>query len=291
MNTQQLQSLIDSTITQTVMISETVELTDYSTVNLKGKIIQSSAEPSFRIMGKFWTLTSGKIISQVGLVFDCLSSQSGLMLNVSAATVMRSKEVFRCIQDSSCYDTHIIGGEWQKPQEMLTPIILVDSNGPFFNSNSFSKMRFQTNGKAGAPCIRLACGHLSNYLYGNAIQDCNFEIPNGGAIHLQSCFGTTITNPYMFDCDLFGPITDHLIYSGRLAANKLKSKQTTITNYFRLSGSLNVDKYDIYAPSLDHQSSLILTGVDSIDGALARIHVPKESVPFQRAVYVQQTTS
>ena len=284
MNTQQLQALIDSSSLQTVMISETVVVQDYSTLNLRGKIIQSSADPSFMIDGKFWTIQSGKIISQVGLVYDCIRSQSGLMLNVSSATVMRSKEVFRCIQDNSCYDTHIIGGEWQKPQEMLTPIILVDSNGPFFNANSFSKIRFQTNGKAGAPCLRLACGHLSNYLYGNSIQDCNFEIPNGGAIQLQSCFGTSITNAYMFDCDLFGPITDHLISVGRLASNKLKSKNTRISNYFRLSGSLNPDKYDIYAPSDEHQSSLVVDSIDGIDGAMMRIKVTKDALPFMRSV-------
>lgn len=291
MNTQQLQSLIDNTPAQTVMISETVDIADYSTVNLKGKIIQSSADPSFRIAGKFWTLTSGKIVSQVGLVFDCISSQSGMMLNVSVATVMRSKEVFRCIQDNSCYDTHFIGGEWQKPQEMLTPIILVDSNGPFFNANSFSKIRFQTNGKALSPCVRLACGHLSNYLYGNSIQDCNFEIPNGGAIQLQSCFGTSIINAYMFDCDLFGPITEHLIYCGRLASNKLKTKSTIISNYFRLSGTLNPDKFDIYAPSSEHQSSLVLNNIDSIDGAQAKLNIAKESIPFHRSINVQFITS
>lgn len=257
---------------QTVSVSETIRISSMDHLDLAGRQLQSSADPVFHVKGEHWSVRNGKLTAQAGSLFNIEASNAGIMANLFATGWLRRKELFRCVGESQCYDTHIIGGEWQKPQSMLSPIIYVDVNGPYFNSNSIAKLRFQTNGLAQAPCVLLRCSHSANWIYGNAIQDINFEIPNGGAIHLESCFGTNISNCYIFDADLFGNITNHLIHLSK-SPTGLNSKFTTITNYFRLSGIQNPGVFDILATN-HYPDSLFLSSIGGIEGAKLTVRLP-----------------
>ena len=116
------------------------------------------------------------------------------------------EDLMELVEDS-VYDTHFIGGEWVKPQGMTVLHIMVATNGPFFNANSVSRCRFQTNGAPLSPCVLLSCTLTNNWLYGNTFSNINFEIPNAGAIHLHSCFAHSLQDIQIFDADLFGPIS------------------------------------------------------------------------------------
>lgn len=288
MHTKDLQRLIDSSLLDSIQVEETIVISDRSYLDLKGLEVVSSADPVFTIQGRHWMIQAGKVKSTSGVIFDCISSQSGMVLNTFFTGSLRAKPLFQCLDGNSCYDTHFIGGEWQKPQGMLSPIVSVEVDGPYFNNNSWSRCRFQTNGMPESPCVKLTCTKKNNWIYGNSFQQINFEIPNGGAIHLHSCFGHTIQDVQMFDADLFGTITNHLIYLTRSSATSLRSTQTRIHGYFRLSGVLDEGVYDIFAPSSDHTfDTLDLNSIGGIQGAQTRINVSKSTMLMNRSIQSQ----
>lgn len=278
MHAQQLQYIIDNTLDQNINIAETVLITDLDAINLKNKVIHSTADPVFQVQGRHWSVANGKIRCMVGVGFEIVASANGLLSNVYCAGLMKSKELFRCVGMNSCYDTHIIGGEWEKPQGMTVPIISVSVSGPFFNANTFRCLRLQTNGAPQAPCVLLSCTHSANWIYGNSFYDINFEVPNAGAIHLNSAFSTIIQNAQIFDADLYGNVTGPLIKIGRLSTNHLKSKMTKILGYYRLSGIANPGIYDIDIPTSGHYGdSLSLDMIGGIAGALVQVRVTDPS--------------
>jgi len=288
MTSKQLQALIDAETTNTLTISETVLIQDRSSINLRELNVVSSADPVFSIQGKHWMVQSGKVTATNGVLFDCINSQSGMVHNVFMSGFFKSKALFQCMNNNSCYDTHFIGGEWAKPQGMTVPHIMVATNGPFFNANSVSRCRFQTNGIPASPCILLSCTLTNNWLYGNTFSNINYEIPNAGAIHLHSCFGHSLQDIQIFDADLFGPITDHLIKLTRSSSTSLRSNQTRLHGYFRLSGTINDGIYDIFAPSTDHVSdTLDLNSVGGIQGANIKMNVSRSTLLFNRSLQSQ----
>lgn len=285
MTVAQLMVLLDSDTTGTVTVNETVYVGDLNVLDLRGKTVKSTADPAFQIQGRWWTIRGGKVQATAGVLFECVSSSSGLMANVFASGLLRGKELFRCIGSNGCYDTNVIGGEWAKPADMLTPIIRVEVNGPTYNRNTWQGLRLQTNGRPQAPAIKLACTHSANWIYANVIRDINFEIPNAGAIHLESCFQTVLDGIHVFDADLFGPITDDLVKVGK-STNGLKSKSTTLRQYMRLSGSLSEGKVDITIGDVGHyNNNLIVEMVDGIDGAGLKVRLPEWAT--QRCVRAQ----
>ena len=273
MNVSKLNRIISGSSKKEIQLGETLIISNNDVLDLRGKIVQSIADPVFQIRGSYWTIMNGKLRAMNGVLFDCINSSSGLILNVWATGIRRTKELFRCVGSNSCYDTNVIGGEWAKPQSMLTPIVNIDVNGPFYNSNRWSGIRFQTNGIPQAPVMFMRCSHLTNWIYGNTIEHINFEIPNAGAIHMEGVFNTRLQQINIFDADLFGPITDDII---RIQKNLgLKSRNTVIDGYMRLSGTMNNGKYDISIPdSVHYQPNLKITSVDGIDGALLRAALP-----------------
>lgn len=288
MTSKQLQALIDAETTNTLTISETVLIQDRSSINFRELNVISSADPVFSIQGKHWMVQSGKATATNGVLFDCINSQSGLVQNVFMSGFFKSKALFQCMNNSSCYDTHFIGGEWAKPQGMTVPHIMVAVNGPFFNANSVSRCRFQTNGAPLSPCVLLSCTLTNNWLYGNTFSNINFEIPNAGAIHLHSCFGHSLQDIQIFDADLFGSITDHIIKLTRSSSTSLRSNQTRLLGYFRLSGALEEGVFDIYAPSTDHTAdTLDLNSIGGIQGANVKIHVSRQTLLFNRSLQSQ----
>lgn len=266
MQATELQEIIDTSKRSTIDISDPLSIQTNDHVNLKGKTIQLYGDPAIVIQGTHWSIRYGKLRAMQGVLFDCRSSAMGLIQSVYCSGLMKSKELFRCI-DGACYDTHVIGGEWAMPQGMTAPAVNVRVTGPFYNVNSFSKMRFQTNGIPTQPIISLTCTHNANWIYGNSFQDINFEIPNAGAIHLQSCYGTRIINAQVFDADLFGPITNHIIKAGKNTTGGLRSIHTKIDGYFRLSGVKNAGIFDIFAPIGDHYPEFVMEEVSGISGA------------------------
>lgn len=270
----QLNRYMTSVGTQSVTIRETVLVSDNDVLNLNGRTLELYADPAIIIDGAHWTIKCGKLRAMVGVLFECIGSSSGLILNVWAAGLLRGKELFRCIGTNQCYDTHVIGGEWERPQGMIVPTVNVAVSGPFYNANRWTSLRFQTNGMPAAPVFKLVCTHDANWLYGNTIEYINFEIPNAGAIHLESCFGTSLRQIEVFDADLFGPITDDLIKVTKRSTG-LRSRNTSLRGYFRLSGTRNANVVDINIPSTVHyQPALEIGNVDGIDGALVAVIVP-----------------
>jgi len=284
-NVAQLTMLLDSDTTGTVTVDETIVIGDLNVLDLRGKTVKVTADPAISIQGRWWTIRGGKVQATAGVLFECVNSSSGLLANVFASGLMRGKELFRCIGGNGCYDTTVIGGEWAKPADMLTPIIRIEVNGPTYNRNTWQGLRIQTNGRPQAPAIKLACTHSANWIYSNVIRDINFEIPNAGAVHLESCFQTVLDGIHVFDADLFGPITDDVVKVGK-SVSGLKSKSTTIRNYTRLSGSLNEGKADLNIGDTGHyNSNLIVEMVDGIDGAGLKVRLPEWTT--QRCVRAQ----
>lgn len=275
LSTAEVQYQIDHLAGSKFTLSDTILISDYSALDLREKTIESTADPVIQVQGRHWSIRNGKIRSTAGHVIDLISSANGLVSNVHLTTTMKSKAIVRCVGQNQCYDTHFVGGELEKPQGMTSPIVEVLVSGPFFNANSFQNLRIQTNGIPQAPCVKLSCSHSANWIYGNAFYNINFEIPNAGAIHLESTLSTSMINMQMFDCDLFGPITGHLIKVGRISSAHLRSKMTKIQTYFRLSGTANAGIYDIYAPSSDHYPvNLSLDMIGGIEGALVKVKIP-----------------
>ncbi len=272
--TAEVQALIDASVSPVIDINETIVIGDMSFLNLKDKTLRLFADPGFTINGRHWTIIGGKLQAQTGDLFDCVNSGMGLIQNVWCSGLMMSKSLWKCVGVGQCYDTHVIGGEWSKPSSMTTPIVLVSVDGPFYNNNSWSKMRFQTNGTPQAPCVSIGCTHTANWIYGNAFQDINFEIPNAGAIHLESCFGTTLRGIQIFDADLFGPITQTLVRCGRLSTAHLPSTMTVIEQYFRLSGTMQSHAFDIDAGAGQHMVyTMRIASVHGIQGANVRVRL------------------
>lgn len=285
MNVAQLTVLIDSDTTGTITVDEPVYINDLNVLDLKSKTVRITTDPAVVIQGRWWVIQGGKLQATAGVLFDCLSSSSGLMLNVFASGLLRGKELFRCVGGSACYDTNVIGGEWAKPADMLSPIVRVEVTGATYNRNTWQGVRMQTNGRPQAPVIKLSCLHSANWIYSNVIRDVNFEIPNAGAIHLESCFQTVLDGIHVFDANLFGPITDDLVKVSK-SANGLKSKSTTIKNYMRLSGALNEGKVDINVTDAGHYNhNLIVEMVEGIDGVGLKVRVPEWAA--QRCVRAQ----
>lgn len=271
-STSEVQRHVDNFYGAVIKLDDTILISDYSALDLKEKTIESTADPVIQVQGRHWSLRNGKVRSTAGHVLDIIGSANGLVSNTHLSTTMKSKAVVRCVGQNQCYDTHFVGGELEKPQGMLTPIVEVLVSGPFFNANSFQNLRIQTNGIPQAPCVKLSCAHSANWLYGNAFSNINFEIPNAGAIHLESTFSTTMINLQMFDCDLYGPITNHLIQLGRISTSHLKCKMTKLLTYFRLSGVMGANVYDIYAPSSGtYAQNVSLDMVSGIAGANVKL--------------------
>ena len=153
-----------------VTIADTVRIGDRDNWFLAGKEVQLLADPAIVIDGRHWTVTGGRMKAMNGVLFDCLRSTCGLILNVWASGALKGKELFRCIGGNGCYDTTVIGGEWAKPADMLTPIIRIEVNGPTYNRNTWQGLRLQTNGRPQAPAIKLACTHPANWIYSNVIR-------------------------------------------------------------------------------------------------------------------------
>lgn len=275
MNVAHLKALLQSDTSGTITVNETVYIGDMDCLDLDGKTVNSNADPAVQIQGRYWTIRSGKLRAQNGILFECVSSACGLIENVWATGWLKSKELFRCVGAGACYDTNVIGGEWAKPADMLTPIIRVEVNGPTYNRNTWQGLRMQTNGRPQAPVIKLACMHSANWIYANVIRDINFEIPNAGAVHLESTFQTVLDGIHVFDADLYGAITDDLVKVGK-SPNGLKSKSTTVRNYTRLSGALSAGKVDINIGDVGHyNNNLIVEMVDGIDGAGLKVRLPE----------------
>ena len=263
-----VQALIDSSVNTVIDITETILVSDMSSLQLRDKTLRLFGAPGIQINGRHWTIAGGKLHAQTGDLFECVNSSMGLVLNVWCSGVKLSKSLWKCVGSNQCYDTHVIGGEWSKPSSMTTPIVLVSVDGPFYNNNSWSKMRFQTNGTPQAPCVSIGCTHTTNWIYGNAFQDVNFEIPNGGAIELNSCFATTMRGVQIFDADLYGNITRSLVVCGRASSKHLRSNLTVIEQYFRLSGVRDPGVYDIEADSNQHMPyTFDIRSVGGIAGA------------------------
>ncbi len=255
-----------------VTIADTVRIGDRDNWFLAGKEVLLLADPAVVIDGRHWTVTGGRLKAMSGVLFDCLRATCGLILNVWASGALKGKELFRCVDNGSCYDTNVIGGEWSKPQSMTTPIVRVDVGGPTYNRNTWQGLRFQTNGLPQVPVISLTCANVANWIYSNTFRDLNFEIPNAGAIHLQSCFNTVMEGINIYDADMYGPITGDLVRIGKHAAG-LKSKATALRGYMRLSGALNPGVYDVNV--LDHyDTNCLVEMVDGIDGAALTLKLP-----------------
>lgn len=274
MNVSQVNQLIASSVSGTVAVNANIVIGDNDVLNLNGKTLEITGDPAITIQGSRWSILTGKIRAMSGVLFNCISASSGLLLNVWATGLLRSKPLFQCLGNNACYDLNVIGGEWTKPQDSTSPAIDVNVNGPFFNRNLWQGIRFQTNGRPTAPVARLICANNSNWIYGNAFRDINFEIPNAGAIHLESCFGTQLQQITVFDADLFGPITDDIIKVTKRSTG-LRSRSTTIDGYFRLSGSLTNGAVDINIQDAVHyQPNLRVVNVDGIDGAVVTTKLP-----------------
>lgn len=268
-----------------VTIADTVRIGDRDNWFLAGKEVQLLADPAIVIDGRHWTVTGGRLKAMNGVLFDCLRSTCGLILNVWASGALKGKELFRCVDNGSCYDTNVIGGEWSKPQSMTTPIVRVDVGGPTYNRNTWQGLRFQTNGLPASPVVRLRCANVANWIYGNTFRDINFEIPNAGAIHLESCFQTTMDGMHIYDADMYGPITDDVIRVGKFSTG-LKSKDTRLSTYARLSGALAAGKVDIRISDEGHYAeNVIVEQVGGIDGAGLTVALP--SWVTQRCVRAQ----
>jgi hypothetical protein len=269
-----LNALVVADNTGTVAVNENVVVGHNDVLDPKGKTIEITSDPAVTLNGAHWSILPGKLRAMNGILFDCVSASSGLMLNVWATGLLRGKELFRCIGDNSCYDLSVLGGEWTKPQDMTTPIVDVNVNGPYFNRNLWQGIRFQTNGRPVAPVVSMKCANVANWIYGNTFRDINFEIPNAGAIHLESVFGTIMQQIAIFDANLFGSITDDLIKVTK-RGNGLRSRSTLIDGYFRLSGILDEGKMDINIPdSVHYTPTLSVRMVDGIDGANVTLNVP-----------------
>ena len=276
MNVIRLNRIISSSIKKEIRIGETIVVGNDDVLDLRGKTIQSYADPVVLIQGSHWTIMNGKLRAIEGTLFECIRSSNGLVLNVWASGIRRSKDLFRCVGENSCYDTNVIGGEWSKPQGMTTPIVNINVSGPFYNSNNWTGLRMQTNGAPNAPVMVFKCSHTSNWIYGNTLHHINFEIPNAGAIWMEGVHSTKLSQINIFDADLFGNITDNIIQIRKTTG--LKSVNTTIDGYMRLSGTMTAGKYDISIPDSSHyQSNLRVISVDGIDGALLVTQLPKWS--------------
>ena len=247
----QLKDLIRDDKTGTVFLTDTVHVRHLDHINLGGTTLISSADPAFIIQGTHWSLADGKLVATNGVAFECVFSSVGVIRNLYCSSRNNTKSLFRCMGASSAYDTHIEGGEWEQSPSMTVPIIHVEVDKEYFNINSFSKIRFQTNGTPSAPVIKLATLSPSHWLIGNSFSDLNFEIATAGAIHLFSCAGTSMTNIQMFDSHI-GSMTDHCIKVGRRNMSSLRSRGTSIRGYLRLGGSLPTQFSDIYAPEDMH---------------------------------------
>jgi hypothetical protein len=166
-------------------------------------------------------------------------------------------------------------------------MISVNVSGTFFNANSISKMRFQTNGRPSAPVIRIVTSITSTWLYGNTIADINFEVATAGAVVLGSCYGTTLQNIQIYDAHLYAPISNHLVSFTREIPTALRSASTSITGYIRPSGTMPADKYDLHIPSTEHYGgSVYINSVCSPPGSSNRVKIkaPLSSMILNRVV-------
>jgi hypothetical protein len=278
-----LQDLVNEQGAQFITIHETVEIVEKSHIDLKGTTITSTADPVFRIGGRHWAVRNGNIVATNGVAFYVKNSGMGCLRDLFVVGRRRERELFVCEGTAQCYDTHISGGEWYMPQGQRVPHVRVEVPGAFFNNNSLSYLRMQTNGKPEAPCIKLTCLHPTNWLYGNTFRQINFEIPNAGAIHLDSCFGTTIDACQMFDTHAFGPITGTLIKVGRHSSSHLRSRHTVIQQYMRPGGSLPEGLYDIDVGSDIHTHDVLaLTSVGGTGKLVIRL--PQSSLEQHRVL-------
>lgn len=127
----------------------------------------------------------------------------------------------------------IQGGEWSVPPATNVPIVDIEVTQSGYNRNSWRDLRFQTNGRSGAPCVRIS-NTDQNWCYANTFEDLNFELPEAGAMELRSCFGTMLRNIAIFDMTT---ATADMIYLG---GGGLNCAKTTIENYTRPSGDMGV---------------------------------------------------
>lgn len=245
MTVDELKEILANSISKIVNITTTVEVGDFDHLDLDGHEVQSTADPMFRINGSHWSIRNGKIRATAGIVIDIIKSTLGHVSGVSLKVGQRDKEVVRCIGGNSCNDTLFECCELAHVRNMEVPIVNISLNGPFYNSNSWNQIRFQTTGSPAASCVIMECLTADNWLYNNSFTNINGEQPNSGLIHCKSCYGTNMENIGVYDTHLSDNIIDDILWFGKSAAPGLNCKRTTLRNYVRVSGILDQDKYDI----------------------------------------------
>jgi hypothetical protein len=252
----------------------TIEVGDDFYLNLHGRRLISTADPVFRLNGKRGAITNGRIQATAGRVFEAVSVSRFMIQQVHCYP--QSDKAIWHQHGGQAYDLLVQSCEWESKPGASVPMVDVKVQGATFNRNSFKDMRFQTNGNSrppSAPVVRLE-NIDKNWVYGNAFEDINFEIPLAGAIHLYSAFGTTLRNVQVYDTHL-GTITDHMIKLSKSPTGGLMSAKTSITDYLRPSGTLPDGKYDIWTiPNSHHYGgSLIVDNPGGTQGAKVRVNV------------------
>lgn len=248
-------------------LDETVEINDGDHWDLGGKTWTSTADPMIRINGSNWSMRNGKIQAQGGVLIEQVRGYGGLVQSLWGSQTNPNKELYVCEGTNSCYDTLVQACTFSVAPNMTVPMVRVQVNGPYYNANTWQRIRFQTNGGPTAPVILLESTKLDNWIYSNVIKEINFELPYAGAIHAFSTRGLSVEDVTVFDTPL--ECTDHLVQIGKTTGG-LNSKDTYIKRYTRLQGSLATGKYDVYA--MEHYSdSLIVDGVSGISGVKAKL--------------------
>ena len=226
----------------TVITSSPITLTDNMQVDGSGQINNTTTDV-FITNGARIKVMNIRIEALGGHAFNVTNFSESKIENVKINVTAPGKSAYyQEGNGTNAYDSMFLGGEWGSRPSHDAPLFYVSVDDANFNTNLIQGMMFQTNGgSTSAPAIWLECTASANWIYGNTIDNIDFEIPNAGAVHLYSTAGTTLSNNTVFD---LGTSTDDLIVLDNTTGG-LNPKQTTINGYYRVGGTLGTGLKDI----------------------------------------------
>jgi hypothetical protein len=176
------------------------------------------------------------------LTFDVGVSRSRLSrLQLDQANAAKSC-IYARFTGGGVYDTLFSESHYEAAGSHSVPIVDIESDNAWFNTNTFFRIRFQGNGSPSAYHFRMVCTG-ANWNDGNTLSEINFEIPDAGAIFLEGANGTLLSNLGFFDITT---TTDNLVYLDKnVAGGALNTRYTTLTNVLRYGGALGGGLFDL----------------------------------------------
>lgn len=221
---------------------------DHVNLDARSAYLENNSSNSMFILGdtssyRFGTLAFGRILNRggAGHVFENKGGLEEVTIYADRITNgSTGSSIFKSLDTDggSLFFCSFEGKFWNHSASATVPAFDIEGATNTCSGNQFVFLRADRCGTA--PYFSLKCTGAGQFFYNNRIET-EYEVVNGGAIHLFGCSNTSIRDGNFYD---LGTTTDDLIkLSSSGSGNPCRG--TLIENVSRNSGTLGGGFYDV----------------------------------------------